>query len=308
MIEEEIIGSHTDESDESVNEQTDISEEDVFAMFGIDKPKEKQEDEAEDDPAIDPKPEPKTIKVKYNKEEVEVPEDKVPEYVQKGLALDKERERRSEYEKALDRAAKLQGFKDHAELMANLDSIEQEREQQQKDQFEQMEQKIIDELVFNGVDEQAAREYAKNNPLVKQAREALQEKEAIRQEQEKTRQQMEDAAKWDDLYQSYPDIIEDAKAWERGETPSFYTAEMQSRIDRGYDPKDAYELAHRDQIAAKSRKAAEQRLIKEQQLGLRSKVETSPTKDNEPEVSPALANAFAAFGLPVSAAKKYAKK
>jgi hypothetical protein len=63
-----------------------------------------------------------------------------------------------------------------------------------------------------------------------------------------------------------------------------------------------------DKIQTKTKKATEQRIIKEQHLGLRSKVETTSAPDNEPQVPKALADAFAAFGLPADSARKYINK
>src|SRR5690606_11945209 len=132
-------GSHTE--DEEIQGSQDDNTDEVLAMFGV---KEEEGEKSSDDkpPAKEDvkeeKIEPKTVKVKHNKEEVEVDisDEKLTDHLQRSLALDKERERRTEYEKHLDRVAKLQGFNTHAELIANLDRIEQEKQQAQKDQFE----------------------------------------------------------------------------------------------------------------------------------------------------------------------------
>lgn len=283
---------------------------DALSLFGVTpKGEPKAEPPAseiapEDAPAIE-QPEPKKLKVKFNKEEVEVDEDKIPEYVQKGLALEKERERRGEYEKALDRAAKLQGFKDHAELMENLDRIEQERENKQKDEFDQIKQKIIDDLVYNGVDEQMARQYAENNPLVQQAREALQEKDLIREEQEKSKRDQQRATQWNELYQQYPDLTKEVK--EDG-SADWYTSDMHALVEQGYKPLHAYQLVNLDKLQTQTKKQVEQKLVKEQRLGLRAQVETDVPAEKEPEVSPALSSAFSLFGIDPRKAQKYAKK
>lgn len=309
-------GSQTVETQQ--NESAAIS--DAFEAFGIKPPTEQSDaadsqadasngEESEPPAKAEQQTEQKPgLRVKYNKEEVEIPEDQVTEYVQKGLALDKERERRSEYEKALDRAAKLQGFKDHADLIANLDRIEQEREQQQKDQFDSLRQQVIDDLVANGVDEQAAREYAENNPLVKQAREALQEKERLQSEQQTVKQQQETAAKWAQLYETFPDLVESSKVFNDGGKPDWYNAEMESMIAQGYHPLHAYKLAHMDKIQQQTTKQTEQKLIKQQQLGLRSQVEADAPGQIEPEVSDELRSAFSMFGIDPKRAQKYAKK
>jgi hypothetical protein len=302
MIEEEVIGSQSEESEES-----ETSYNDALKAFGVEPEVKTEETEEKPTPAIE-KAEPKKLTVKYNKEDVEIEEDKIPELVEKGMNLDKVRNQKNEYEKALDRVAKQQGYKDHAELIANLDRIELEKEQQQKDQFDQMKQKIIEDLVYNGVDEQTAREYAENNPLVKEARIALQERDRVRQEQQAQSMEQQRLAGWQELYNAFPDIAEDAKKFSEGKRADFYTPEMEAMVNQGYKPIDAYKLAHMNRLQTQTKKATEQRIIKEQHLGLRSKVETTSAPDNEPQVPKALADAFAAFGLPVESAKKYVKK
>ena len=149
MIEEEVIGSHTEDDHEQQDSRTDIPMEDVYKAFGIDKPGEQQDEKVKEDaPAIEQKPEPKTIKVKVDKEEREfdVSDDKLPEYVQKAYALDKERERKSELEKSLDRAAKLAGLNTHEELLANLDKMEQANQKAQEDAYARLRDELLSDL------------------------------------------------------------------------------------------------------------------------------------------------------------------
>lgn len=310
IVEEEIVGSQSEDSEQHDND-TNVG--DVLAMFGI----EDEEDEksyndktpAKAD-AVEEKKEPRMIKVKHNKEEVEadVSDDKLPELVQRSLALDKERERKTELEKNLDRAAKLAGYKDHAEYVANFDKIEEQQKQQQQDAHNQLLTDLRQQAEEAGLDPDKLEAYLKNHPLVKEGEKALQERETDRTHREQEQQKQAYEAKWQDLYNKYPALAEDSKAWASGGEPTFFTAEMKSRIERGYDPVDAYELAHRDTLQTQTKKLTEQRVIKEQHLGLRSKVETTNDSDKEPQVPEALASAFAAFGLPVESAKKYMKK
>src|SRR5438105_4724003 len=118
----------TSQSDnvQEVIEDDDAAITDALAAFGIPKPTAEESTSEDDTDGSDKpvatqetdKPEGKKRVVKFNKEDREVAEEEVDELLQKGLALDKERERRSEYEKALDRVAKQQGYKDHADLIA----------------------------------------------------------------------------------------------------------------------------------------------------------------------------------------------
>jgi hypothetical protein len=91
-------------------------------------------------------------------------------------------------------------------------------------------------------------------------------------------------------------LVESSKAFDRGETPDFFTPEMQDRVKRGYDPLDAFELAHRDTLAAQTKKSAEQSLIKQVQLGGRGHVnQQTATPPDEGSVTPyqqALAEEF----------------
>lgn len=314
MSEEIEVGSQTVESPEV--EETGI---DAREAFGL-PPKETQEVtndnaeveiESDEPPAKVETPESKKMTVKHNKEDVEVDistDELLADHLQRSLALTKERERRSEVEKNLDRVAKLQGFKDHSELVANLDRIEQERQQQQVDQFQQAKQKIIDDLVYNGVDEQTAREYADNNPLVQQAR-ATMEKEQL-QEQERQRQSFEQQrlSGWAQLYEAFPDVAETAKDFVDGGKPDWFTSEMESMVSQGYKPLDAYRLAHMDKIKTQTKKQGEQKAIKQQILGQRAQVEGQSPLDNTPQASEELKNAFSMFGLDPKRANKYAKK
>lgn len=315
IIEDEIIGSHTD--DHELQDSDNLDE--VFEQFGIEN--EKKDEPPATEEVKEPNQEPKTLKVpvKINKEqkEVEIREDELPELYEKSFALDKERERKSEYEKSLDRVAKLQGFKDHADLLANLDRLEQEAKQKEENHFNELRQQLREEAEDAGLDPEKLEAYLDNHPVMKQAQQALRERQEAEEIQKQTKLAQEWSNKWSVLYDTYPELREEADRlasegktnWlnEGEDAPSWMTAEMRSRINRGYDPIDAYELAHKGTIQAATRKKTEQQIIKEQQLGMRSKVETNASSDKEPAVPAELASAFAAFGLPVDAAKKYVK-
>lgn len=306
MSEEIVSGSQTETAPEVQEAFVDARE-----AFGLPAKQVEQQvsDDAEHDnegrsvndpPATEEVIVPKKMTVKHNKEDVEVDistDELLSDHLQRSLGLNKERERRSEAEKNLDRVAKLQGFKDHSELVANLDRIEKERQQQQVDQFQQAKQKIIDDLVYNGVDEQTAREYAENNPLVQQAKAAMEEKQRIEQERSQQETEKQRLSGWRQLYEAFPEAEETAKAFAEGGKPDWFTSEMESMIVQGYRPLDAYKLAHMDKIQTQTKKAAEQRAIKQQILGQRAQVEGQAPVDNTPQASEELKNAFSMFGL-----------
>lgn len=303
MVEDEIIGSQTEDESQDDNDSTD----EVLAMFDI-APK-KEEGEKVDPPIEQPKPEEKKgITVKYNKEDTFIEEDKIPEYARKGLNYDKVEGRAKELQDSLERAAKIAGYADHAAYTADLDRLEKEHEQKQKDQFEETRQSLREEAVENGFDPDKVDAWLDNHPLLQEASKAIQDRQKAEEERQKETTDQAWQTKWDELYKAFPETAEQSKSWERGETPVFMTAEMQSRIERGYDPVDAYKRAHADKIQTQTKAKTEQRLIKEQQLGLRSQVVTNGAAENETSVPDDLANAFEMFGLPAESAKKYMKK
>lgn len=319
---EDIVSGSQTETSEALEPQRDAETEALYDSFGVKPAGEKKEiefpnlDEPTDDaPAIEQKTEDeptdsgKKLVVKYNKEDVEIDENEVPELVQKGLALDKVREQAKQREQELDRAAKLLGYKDHADLTANLDRIEQEKVKQQADQFEALKQQIIDDLVYNGVSEEAARQYAENNPLVQQARTALEEKQQAEQTRQQQTAEQERLEGWKQLYEAFPDAAESAKLFGEGKSPDWYTPEMQSMIERGYKPMDAYRLAHMDKIQTQSAKRTEQKLIKQQHLGARSQVESnSAAPSDETDLLPAQVALAESFGVSLDGVRKQQKQ
>jgi hypothetical protein len=236
------------------------------------------------------------------------------DHLQRSLALDKERERRTESEKNLDRAAKLAGYKDHAEYVANFDKIEQELQQKQQQVMDDRIARIRQDAEDAGLDPDQVQAYLDNLPIVKEAAQIKLEREAERIQRQQEEVQRVARQKWDAMYSDprvlavFPDIVAKSQELNEGGDGGFYTADMQERISKGYDPIDAILLAHADKFQGLSKKKTEQRVIKEQHLGLRSRVEITTDSDKEPAVPNALASAFAAFGLPVDSAKKYMTK
>lgn len=313
----ELIASHSEDTPQGEH-QTAVS--DAFSVFGLDTPSDKtdtsdsQQDALEadesDTPAIEDAAPAKTIKVKHNKEEIEVDvsDDKLPEYVQKALALDKVRGKQTELEKNLERAAKLHGFNSSDEYLANLDHLEQQAQQRKQDQFKDLRDQLREEAEYAGIDPVKLDAFLDNHPLLQEANKAITEGQRAERERLEQLSEQQKNAKWNELYAAHPDLVESSKVIDEGGVPDWYTPEMQTLVDSGYHPLHAYKLAHMDKLQAQNKKQAEQKVIKDQRLGLRSQVETEAYADSEPEVAPELASAFALFGLSPKSAQKYAKK
>lgn len=257
----------------------------------------------EHEPGADEQP--KGITVKYNGQDVFIPEEEVASHARKGLNYEKVEGRAKQYESALDRMAKQQGYKDHNDLLENLDRIEQEAAQRQKDQFDELKQSLRDEAYNAGLDPDVLDQYIDNHPLLKQAREVLQQSEQAQSAREQEQQQQRLMQGWQDLFAKYPDLVNEVT--DDGTAAPWLTAEMHARIQRGYDPIDAYELVHRDKLTATERKKAEQTVLKNQRLNKRAQVEAQAAAPLEPQAPTELTSAFAMFGLDPSKANKYAK-
>lgn len=309
--------THSEEVTEQVSAHPEADLErhrkEAYAAFEVEFP-EAEEEQAEsegesqgDHPPIDePEEQPKRgITVKHNKEEVFIDEEKIPEYARKGLNYEKIEGRAKQYEQALDRIAKQQGYKDHADLVANLDRIEQQAIQRQQDEFDALRQQIREDAENAGLDPELVDQYIENHPALQQAREVLEkDKQAneFRKQEEESRRQTES---WEALFRKYPQLLEQTN--EDG-SAAWMTPELESRIRRGYDPIDAYELVYRDNIIADERKRAEQSTLKQQRLNKRVQVETTTSATLEDEVPEELKAAFKLFDLNPSEARKFMKK
>lgn len=316
------MNSSASQSEEG-QEQERHSEEEIrayYEAFGIDYPstessKEEREDQEEDpdidsgeeDPAIDPAnpADIKGLQVKYNGHETLVPDEEVRGYVEKGMNYEKIKGRNQQYESALDRLARQQGYKDHAELLDNLDQIEQAAVQKRKDDFDGLQQSLREDAVSAGIDPDVLDQYLKQHPLLQQAQELIQQSEQSQVLQTQQAEQQQQVEAWESFFRKYPDLAKEVS--EDGTSAPWLTQDMQARIQRGYDPVDAYELVHRDKLSAQTRKQVEQSFIKNQRLNKRSQVETNPPGSLEPQVPQELRAAFAAFGLDPAGAEKYAK-
>jgi hypothetical protein len=306
---------------EEVQQQQQVSNDDevraYYEAFGIDFPETQPEGddheegtdlEEQDDPAIDDptaRVEQEGLQVKYNGQETVVPDDEVRDYVEKGMNYDKIKDRSQQYEVALNRLARQQGYKDHAELLDNLDRIEQERIQQQQTEFDQLKQALREDAENAGIDVETLDRYLDNHPLLKQAQETVQRSQQEQEHRKQEELQQQQLAGWQALFAKYPDLSEQVDA-DTG-TAAWMTPDMHARMERGYDPIDAYELVHRDALTAQTRKQAEQAVIKAQRLNRRAQVETNPGGNLEPQAPEELTAAFSMFGIDPKNAQKYAK-
>lgn len=298
MPDEIEVTSHSNEDQPEVF-QDDSQEFDVREAFGLPAKSEEDSDEGEKSvndktPAKEDVKESKKTVVKFNKEDVEIDEDKIPELLQKGLALDKERDKSKQSQNDLDRAAKLLGYKDHADLSAGLDALEKTMLKDQQDKHEQLKQKMIDDLVDNGVSEESARDYIDNNPLIQEGKKAI-------EAQQQNKVQQETASKWNELYEAYETLEKPVQ----GQPTPWYTPEMDALVQKGYSPLHAYELTNKNNIQQSTKKQVEQKLIKQQQLSGRTKV--AENGEQESRASEELKGAFSMFGIDPKRAQKYAK-
>lgn len=264
---------------------------------------EQDEDDEEDAPA---KEEPKAVrKVKYNKKEVEIEEDKIDEYLQKGLALDKERERREKSEKALERSAKAAGYDSVEAYIADLDNIEAKATQKQQDAFKELKAKLREEAEENGLDPDLLEKFLDEHPLLQQANEVLSKQEKEREAAKQREAEQANVKAWEQLFTKYPDLHEQMS--EDGASAPWMTEDFISRINRGYDPVDAYELLNKDAIREREREMTRQQVLKQNRLNKRAKVEGNGNSPVEDDVPDNIKAAFAAFGLDPKTAKKFMK-
>ncbi|MET3699519.1 hypothetical protein SAMN05877753_111157 [Bacillus oleivorans] len=122
------------------------------------------------------------IEVKYNKENMRISRDEAPAYIQKGLNYDKVSQRATEYEKHLDRVAKLAGYQSHEDMLRQLDQIEK---QQQEQEYRQA-----------GLDPNVLNKYLEQHPDIQYARELKAKQEA----DEKFRNEA------NELFSEFPDL------------------------------------------------------------------------------------------------------
>lgn len=223
----EDIAYHSDETQETqpikeVTEQTEVTE---------------SQPEGQDSP---PQEEPRGIKVKYNKEERFVPEDEVPNWVQKGLNYDKVSEKAQQAERLqqnLDRVAKFYGYPDHDSYMAALEQAE-------------MDKRIQEEAEKLNVDEEVIRNHL--HPLKQQLTkyetelQTIREQEAIRKVESQISAMESDPARFPDFGKHKQAVIQ-------------YAAE------RGYPLEDAYKIVTYDSRVQAAALQAQQEAVRKLQ-------------------------------------------
>jgi hypothetical protein len=314
------VTNHSDEEQLDANHsEQEQSVRDYYSAFGIDFPEEgeedeqddtEDEDEAEEQPTIvdEPAHHSQGVTVKYNGQEMVISDDEeIKTNVQKGLNYDKLKGESERYTTALDRLAKQHGFKNHAELMDNLDLIEQRQAQHEQNQFDQLKQHLRNEAENAGIDPEVLDNYIDNHPLLQQAKEVLEQNQKAQEARKQQETEQRQIQGWENLFNKYPQLSEQIDQ-SSGSAP-WLTQDMLSRIERGYDPIDAYELSNKDAIMVDQRKKAEQAAIKNQRLNKRAAVvKDGQSSDLEEEIPNDVSEAFRLFGLDPSKAKKHIKR
>lgn len=95
--------------------------------------------------------------------------------------------------------------------------------------------------------------------------------------QSQAKQREEYLSRWSDLYKSYPELQDTAKAFNEGKEPEWYTAEMKSEIARGASPTAAYRNAHFETILANATKGTREVAKQEALNSLNSKDHMKPS-------------------------------
>ncbi|MFE3973183.1 MULTISPECIES: hypothetical protein [unclassified Peribacillus] len=122
------------------------------------------------------------FKVKYNKEEIEVPYEQAPDYIQKGMNYDKQVQRAEEYQQHLERVARLSGYQNPEELLGALGDLEKEQERQKYEQA--------------GINPDKFKELVSELP-------EFQEMQQMKQQQQQNRQLQSEA---NELFTEFPDL------------------------------------------------------------------------------------------------------
>lgn len=242
--------------------------------------------------------------IKVNKEQVFVPESDYETYLQKGANYDKVKGRSDEYQSALDEVARMQGFKDHAELLEQLPAIKEQRKQQESEGFDLLRQQLRQEAEEIGLDGDAIDNYIDRHPAVQRGKEAIARLEQLERDQEQQKAAQQSTEAWGRLFAKYDGLSEQVA--EDGSAP-WMTPEMIARIEKGYDPIDAYELAHMGNLAQETRRKTEQQVLKQNRLNKRAGVDAAVSGSREDVVPQELASGFAAFGLNPDLAKRHVK-
>lgn len=158
-----------------------------------------QQEPAQIEPQQEPQSQPQenAFTVKYNKEEMQIPYEQAPDYIQKGLNYDKVSQRAETYQQQLDRIAQLSGYQSQDEMLSALNEIEQERERQKYEQA--------------GIDPDQFKQLVSELPEIQQFRQ-------IQQQQEEQQRLQTEA---NELFGEFPDLTPEQipqEAWQLKES------------------------------------------------------------------------------------------
>lgn len=184
-----------------------------------------------------PQEAPRGINVKYNKEDRFVPEDEVPNWVQKGLNYDKVSEKAQQaerYQQSLDRVAKYYGFTTHDEYMVALEQAETDR-------------RIQEEADRLGVSEDVIREYVQ--PL-KSELDQLKQRDQQRSEADLVQRVESQIASMESDTANYPNFAQHK------------VEVINMAATKGYSLDDAYKLLTYDTRVTTASQQAQQEAIR----------------------------------------------
>lgn len=310
-------------------ENFDAETEALYAAYDLPAPKEQKEVDVQfpdvnaepeteeppttEEPAAAETETKRTLRLKYNGEEKDVDEEEARTLAQKGMNYDKVQQKLQEQQQALDEVAQLQGFKDHAELLAQLPKLRQQQQKQKENEYDELRQSLRDEALEAGLDPDKLEQYLDNHPIMQESKRILESQQqlTVKSQQEQT------ISRWNELYSMLPDDAEKPELYfapdgtlmfNSQNVPSWYNSDIQSKIERGYDPVDAFKIANMGNMTAQAKKQAEQRTIKEQQLGVRAQVEKSGAAEVDPnDLMPAQVMLAELFGVTPEDVRKQQK-
>lgn len=184
-----------------------------------------------------PQEAPKGINVKYNKEDRFVPEDEVPNWVQKGLNYDKVSEKAQQaerYQQMLERTAKFYGFDSHETYMTALEQAETDR-------------RIQEEADRLGVSEDVIRDYVQ--PL-KSELDQLKQRDQQRSEADLIQRVETQIASMENDATNYPNFAQ------------YKVDVINMAATKGYSLDDAYKILTYDSRVTTASQQAQQEAIR----------------------------------------------
>jgi len=206
------LGNHT----EAAGGQESFDQSQGFEQQGQEGFEQQQTGEAQ------PQAEPQYFNVKYNKEDMQIPYDQAPDYIQKGLNYDKQVERLNTYQSDLERVARVSGYDSVEEMRAALSEHEQELEANQWRE--------------QGIDPDAMNKFLENHPDIQYARQMKAEQAAAKQFDQYV----------SEFNQAHPDV-----------KPEDVSQEVFNLMDtKGLSLTEAYRIHNYDQLAKNAQQQA----------------------------------------------------